>query len=53
VVLLIGIMMDEFMQLWTDCQDRRPLEHRSQKQGGRLRADGRARILAGARRSVF
>jgi len=32
MVLIIGIMMDEFMQSWTDDQDRSPLEHRSQKQ---------------------
>jgi len=32
VVLIIGIMMDEFMQAWTDYQDRSPLEHRRQNQ---------------------
>ena len=49
MVLIIGIMMDEFMQSWTDDQDRSPLEHRSQKQRDNLRPDGGGGILSSAR----
>jgi hypothetical protein len=49
MVLIIGIMMDEFRQAWTDDQDRSPLEHRSQKQRDNLRPDGGGGILSSAR----
>ena len=49
VVLIIGIMMDEFVQAWADDQDRSPLEHGSQKQRDHLRTDGGGGILSGAR----
>jgi hypothetical protein len=49
VVLIIGIMMDEFVQAWTDDQARSPLEHSCQKQRGNLRADGDGGILSSAR----
>jgi hypothetical protein len=48
MVLIIGVMMDEFMQAWTDDQDRSPLEHRSQKQRDKLRPDGGGGILSSA-----
>jgi hypothetical protein len=48
VVLIIGIMMDEFVQAWADDQDRSPLEHGSQKQRDHLRTDGGG-ILSNAR----
>lgn len=53
VVLIIGIMMDEFMQAWTDYQDRSPLEHRNQKQGNDLRNGACGEILSDARLLVF
>ena len=53
VVLIIGIMMDEFMQAWTDYQDRGPLEHRNQKQGNDLRNGACGEILSDARLLVF
>ena len=49
VVLIIGIMMDEFVQAWADDQDRSPLEHGSQKQRDHLRTDEGGGILSGAR----
>ncbi len=49
VVLIIGIMMNEFMQAWTDDQNRSPLEHRSQKQRDNLPTDGGGGILSSAR----
>jgi hypothetical protein len=49
VVLIIGIMMDEFMQAWTDYQDRSPLEHRNQKQRDNLRSGACGGILSDAR----
>ena len=45
VVLIIGVMMDEFMQAWTDYQDRSPLEHRNQKQSDNLRRGVRGEFL--------
>jgi hypothetical protein len=50
VVLIIGVVMDEFVQAWTDDQDRSPLEQRSQKQGDNLPTDGGGGILMSARR---
>ena len=49
VVLIIGVMMDEFMQAWTDYQDRSPLEHRNQKQSDNLRRGVRGGILSATR----
>jgi hypothetical protein len=49
MVLIIGIMMDDFMQAWTDDQGRSPLEHRSQKQRDNLRPDGGGGILSSAK----
>ncbi|MGA8660208.1 MAG: hypothetical protein WB586_29160 [Chthoniobacterales bacterium] len=49
VVLIVGIMMDEFMQGGTDYQDRSPLEHRSQKHRDNLRTDACGGILSAAR----
>ena len=40
VVLIISIMMNEFMQVWTDDQDHSPLEHHSQKQRDNLDGAG-------------
>ena len=37
VVLIIGIMMDEFMQAWTDYKNGSPLDCRNQKQRHDLR----------------
>jgi hypothetical protein len=34
-----SIMMNEFMQVWTDDQDHSPLEHHSQKQRDNLDSD--------------
>jgi len=53
VVLIIGVMMDEFMQAWTDYQDRSPLEHRNQKQSDNLRRGVRGGILSAARLFCF
>jgi hypothetical protein len=44
VVLIIGIVMNEFVEGWTDDQDRNPLEHGSQKQRDNLRSQGGGRI---------
>jgi hypothetical protein len=49
VVLIIGIMMNEFVQAWADDQDCSPLEHGSQKQRDHLRTDEGGGILSGAR----
>jgi hypothetical protein len=48
MVLIICIMMDEFMQAWTDYQDRSPLEHRDQNQGDNLRTGASGGILSDA-----
>ena len=53
VVLIIGILMDEFMQTWTDDQNRCPLEQRKQKQRDNLRSGAGGRILSEARRLGF
>ena len=53
VVLIIGIMMDEFMQAWTNYQDRGPLEHRNQSQGNDLPNNACGEILSDARLLVF
>jgi hypothetical protein len=47
VVLIIGIMMYQFMQTWTDYQSRSPLEHRNQKQRDDPRSGGCAEIPSG------
>jgi hypothetical protein len=46
VVLIIGILMDEFMQTWTDDEKRSPLEQRKQKQRDNLRSGAGGRILS-------
>jgi hypothetical protein len=48
MVLIIGIMMDEFMQVWTDYQNRSPLEHHNQKQRDNLRSGASRKILSDA-----
>jgi hypothetical protein len=48
VVLIIGIMMDEFMQIWKDYQNGGPLHHRNQKQRHDLPNSGSAKTLSGA-----
>ena len=53
VVLIIGILMDEFMQTRTDGQNRCPLEQHQQKQRDNLRTDAGGRILVEARRWGF
>jgi hypothetical protein len=53
VVLIIGILMNEFMQTWTDDQNRCPLEQREQKQRDNLRSDAGGRIFSEARRLGF
>jgi hypothetical protein len=53
VVLIIGIMMDEFVQAWTDCQNGSPLEHRNQKQRDDLRSCACAEIIPSARLFCF
>ena len=53
VVLIIGILVDEFMQTWTDDQNRCPLEERKQKQRDHLRSGAGGRILSEARQLGF
>jgi hypothetical protein len=48
VVLIVGIMMDEFMQVWTNYQNRSPLDHGNQKQRGNLRSGESRKILSNA-----
>ena len=52
-LLIICIMMDEFMQAWTDYQDRSPLEHRDQNQGDNLRTGASGGILSDANLLLF
>ena len=52
-LLIICIMMDEFMQAWTDYQDRSPLEHRDQNQGDNLRTGAPGGILSDANLLLF
>jgi hypothetical protein len=53
VVLIIGILVDEFMQTWTDDQNSCPLEQRKQKQRDNLRGSAGSRILSEAWRTGF
>ena len=53
VVLIIGIMMNEFMQARADCQNGSPLEHRNQKQRDDLRSCACAEIIPSARLFCF
>jgi hypothetical protein len=48
VVFIIGVVMNEFVQAWTDDQDGSPLDHRGQKQRDNLRTDRGGGTLSNA-----
>src|SRR5712691_1363689 len=53
VVLIIGVVMDEFMHAWTDREHCSPLKHRSQEQSNNCGARGGIGDLSGYRLSGF